>query len=399
MPLTRQNYILTQGPLQTTADDFWQMVYEQNTQVVIMLSKVVEKNYIKCHSYFPSKEEPKTRLDLFECEWLGEEVKQHYICRQIRLSPLKSSSTLSTAGTALQDSSTPDQTINKPENAYNQGKSRIIQHLQFVTWPDFGVPQHTDHFLEFLEHVRRINRTNSSAQIVTSQNHILESREDKSPATDDNVQPPIVCHCSAGIGRTGTYVIVDTILTILEQRRNGNIDGQELPTPTTTVNLVENEIESAPNNISEPEDHQKLAETQVENESNKEATLKEPEDSETKSKRKKIKQKGEPTAELKHAPRELEPLDDIVSDMVVFIRKHRMGLIQTPSQLRFCWKAIVDWIKKEEQREAQESLFLETEKKKSRNSEPTSSSSIVDTKNNSNTSLEKGEGQADEATT
>ena len=76
------------------------------------------------------------------------------------------------------------------------GESREIEHFHYTTWPDFGVPQCPDTFLEFLGAVR------------------------DSGSLDESVGPPVV-HCSAGIGRSGTFVLVDSCLVMV--RREGGI--------------------------------------------------------------------------------------------------------------------------------------------------------------------------------
>ena len=90
------------------------------------------------------------KFDFFTCELLNEEEKRHYVLRTIRLSPLNQSTS--------------------DGSASSKDAGRIIHHFQFTTWPDFGVPEHTDHFLEFLEHVRQtyqkleVERNNASTQ-------------------------------------------------------------------------------------------------------------------------------------------------------------------------------------------------------------------------------------------
>uniref|UniRef100_A0A183CDP4 ATP-dependent Clp protease ATP-binding subunit clpX-like, mitochondrial n=1 Tax=Globodera pallida TaxID=36090 RepID=A0A183CDP4_GLOPA len=259
LPFAHRNYILTQGPLPNTASDFWQMIHEQGVSICIMLSKVMEKSFVKCHSYFPSKEESKLEFDNFECKLEHEETKPHYIVRRIRLTPLDS--------LEERDCKSPqgEQTEPGPE------KGRIIHHFQFITWPDFGVPVHTDHFLNFLEEVR------------TAREKLLEQGEGSTVGPES----PIVCHCSAGIGRTGTFVIVDSILSMFETKWKQQHEQQG-----------DGEKNGSENDVSENVD--RMADEQL----------------------------------------------DSLEALVVFIRRRRMGLIQTSQQLRFCWKTIVDWLVK-----------------------------------------------------
>lgn len=113
---------------------------------------------------------------------------------------------------------------------------RTVRHFHYVTWPDFGVPEKVDDFLQFVEVVREYESS-------------LET------------PGPVVCHCSAGIGRTGTFTVVDVIVTAILQK--------------TTKALP------------------------------------------------------------------------LIDELILFLRQHRMQLVQTPAQLRFCWNAVVEFIKKE----------------------------------------------------
>uniref|UniRef100_A0A1I8BRW6 protein-tyrosine-phosphatase n=1 Tax=Meloidogyne hapla TaxID=6305 RepID=A0A1I8BRW6_MELHA len=299
LPFARRNYILTQGPLPNTTGDFWQMIYEQNVSICIMLSKVMEKSFVKCHSYFPHKDAPKSKFENFECLLEHEEIKPNYIIRRICLTPLDSfcKQNKNLANNYVTPNNSPTKSVGSDGNIgenttttnllqtnFGGCESRVIHHFQFTTWPDFGVPEDTDQFLEFLEEVRRTREM----LLTTSQKESI-SLEDEGSSIQTN--PPVVCHCSAGIGRTGTFVIVDSVLSMIEMNR---INKQNLM--TLENNGAKNDILTLNN-----------------------------------------KEEGEKQQQILNS----------LESLVVFIRKHRMGLIQTPQQLRFCWKTIVDWINKQ----------------------------------------------------
>uniref|UniRef100_A0A915M994 Protein tyrosine phosphatase n=1 Tax=Meloidogyne javanica TaxID=6303 RepID=A0A915M994_MELJA len=303
LPFAKRNYILTQGPLPNTTGDFWQMIYEQNVSICIMLSKVMEKSFVKCHSYFPHKDSPKSKFDRFECLLEHEEIRPNYIIRRICLKPLDSfkQNKKTATNNFVTPSNSPTKSVGSDESGggceggenigtsnlldNSEDKSRIIHHFQFTTWPDFGVPEDTDQFLEFLEEVRRTREM----LLTTSTQNQKEIISLEAEGSSQSNNPPIVCHCSAGIGRTGTFVIVDSVLSMIEMNR---INKQNL------LNLENNN--GATNN------------SQI-------LTLNKEE-------------------VAKHQQK--QNLNSLES-LVVFIRKHRMGLIQTPQQLRFCWKTIV----------------------------------------------------------
>eukprot|EP00092_Neocalanus_flemingeri_P059954 GFUD01071809.1.p1 GENE.GFUD01071809.1~~GFUD01071809.1.p1 ORF type:complete len:484 (-),score=133.90 GFUD01071809.1:1223-2674(-) len=161
-----RSYILTQGPLAATTPHFWSLVWEQHSKAVIMLNRVMEKGTLKCHQYWPT-----SKGEVVTCEEVGLLVEntemtpgQHYNISTLRITNTETN------------------------------ESRDVLHFHYTTWPDFGVPTCPDTFLEFLGAVR------------------------ESGSLDSSVGPALV-HCSAGIGRSGTFILVDTCL--LEAENSG----------------------------------------------------------------------------------------------------------------------------------------------------------------------------------
>ncbi|XP_029975219.1 tyrosine-protein phosphatase non-receptor type 1 [Salarias fasciatus] len=163
----QRKYILTQGPLPNTCGHFWEMVWEQRTRGVVMLNRVIEKGSIKCAQYWPHREEKDAIFDdtNFKLTFVSEDVKSYYTVRQLELENLST------------------------------GETREILHFHYTTWPDFGVPESPASFLNFLFKVRESGCLNSD-------------------------QGPVVVHCSAGIGRSGTFCLVDTCLLLMSLRKD-----------------------------------------------------------------------------------------------------------------------------------------------------------------------------------
>ncbi|XP_034154391.2 tyrosine-protein phosphatase non-receptor type 2 isoform X1 [Pangasianodon hypophthalmus] len=165
----QRSYILTQGPLRNTCGHFWLMIWEQKTKAVIMLNRVIEKGSEKCAQYWPTQEEHEMafRDTRFVVRLLSEDVKSYYTTRLLEL-----------------------------QNA-NTGEKREIYHFHYTTWPDFGVPESPASFLNFL----------------------FKVRESGSLGADHG---PAVVHCSAGIGRSGTFSLVDTCLVLMDKRKDSS---------------------------------------------------------------------------------------------------------------------------------------------------------------------------------
>ncbi|XP_045430360.1 tyrosine-protein phosphatase non-receptor type 1 isoform X4 [Pipistrellus kuhlii] len=158
------------GPLPNTCGHFWEMVWEQKSRGVVMLNRVMEKGSLKCAQYWPQKEEKEmifedTNLKL---TLISEDIKSYYTVRQLELENLTVSMSKET---------------------------REILHFHYTTWPDFGVPESPASFLNFLFKVRESGSLN---------------RE----------HGPIVVHCSAGIGRSGTFCLADTCLLLMDKRKD-----------------------------------------------------------------------------------------------------------------------------------------------------------------------------------
>ncbi|XP_018082642.2 tyrosine-protein phosphatase non-receptor type 11, partial [Xenopus laevis] len=153
-------YIATQGCLQNTVCDFWAMVYQENTHVIVMTTKEVERSRKKCFRYCPD-EHCTNDFGCIQVQSLEEHHKKDYILRELHISRL-----------------------DKMESP------RPIWHYQYLSWPDHGVPIEPGGVLSFLE------------EINAAQKYIPHSG-------------PIVVHCSAGIGRTGTIIVIDMLLDII----------------------------------------------------------------------------------------------------------------------------------------------------------------------------------------
>jgi len=166
----RRAYICAQGPLENTTPHFWQMVWENNSRVIVMTTRLVERGKVKCHNYWPTDGE-KQVWGYFTVRDTGDTVvENHYIRQKLELE--------------------------------FESQTREIFHFQFTQWPDFGIPKSPSMLLDFQDRVKRSQRGIKA---------MMTSPYD--PPKPDNEDPfeicPIVIHCSAGIGRTGTYLGID----------------------------------------------------------------------------------------------------------------------------------------------------------------------------------------------
>ncbi|CAG5132393.1 unnamed protein product [Candidula unifasciata] len=164
-------FICTQGPLPNTFVDFWRMVWYNQTCVIVMTTRTVERSRIKCGQYWPGDKYTSRKFE--ELVVSNEDIIQHTDFIETQLT--------------LRNSRT--------------GESHPVIHLQFIGWPDHGVPQ-APPFLTFLARVRHVQKALTKKMGSSWSGHPLG--------------PPVVVHCSAGIGRTGTFIAVDICLRQLE---------------------------------------------------------------------------------------------------------------------------------------------------------------------------------------
>ncbi|XP_053302677.1 tyrosine-protein phosphatase non-receptor type 2 isoform X3 [Pleuronectes platessa] len=171
MEEAQRSYILTQGPLRNTCGHFWLMIWEQKSKAIIMLNRVIEKgsSQEKCAQYWPTSEEREMafRDTRFVVTLLSEDTKSYYTTRVLELQNI------------------------------NTGEKREIFHFHYTTWPDFGVPESPASFLNFL----------------------FKVRESRALGADHG---PAVVHCSAGIGRSGTFSLVDTSLVLMDKSKDSS---------------------------------------------------------------------------------------------------------------------------------------------------------------------------------
>ncbi|GFO14717.1 tyrosine-protein phosphatase non-receptor type 9 [Plakobranchus ocellatus] len=178
--MQKNAYISTQGPLPRTYVDFWRMVWHNQTRVIVMTTRVFERSRSKCGQYWPNEVE-------------SDEQFEEFIVYNNSIAEGKDFTE-----THLMLHNT------------NTGESREVIHLQFTSWPDYGVPPASP-FLDFLFKVRALQQSATKEMGVEW--------------TDHPLGPPIIVHCSAGIGRTGTFITVDICLRRLEDV--GTVDIKE----------------------------------------------------------------------------------------------------------------------------------------------------------------------------
>ncbi|XP_034144076.1 receptor-type tyrosine-protein phosphatase eta isoform X3 [Esox lucius] len=164
---SRKEFIAAQGPLPCTVNEFWRMIWEKNVQTLVMLTRCNEQGRVKCEKYWPS-----------ETKCFG------------------NITVATTSDIPLEDWTIRDFEIKNIKTA----ETRSVRHFHFTAWPDHGVPETTELLINF--------------------RHLVREHMDQYSR-----HSPTVVHCSAGVGRTGTFIAIDRLIFQIERESMVDVYG------------------------------------------------------------------------------------------------------------------------------------------------------------------------------
>uniref|UniRef100_A0AAZ3R182 Tyrosine-protein phosphatase non-receptor type 20 n=1 Tax=Oncorhynchus tshawytscha TaxID=74940 RepID=A0AAZ3R182_ONCTS len=161
MPVKDENFmfIACQGPLPTTLGDFWQMIWEQKSNVIAMMTQEVEGGKVKCQRYWPDTPRTAEMVDeRLQITLVKDQHLDNFVIRFIEVKDIQTE------------------------------EIQRVTHLNYTGWPDHGTPSQPEQLLTFISYMRHIHQSG-----------------------------PIITHCSAGIGRSGTLICVDVVLGLISK--------------------------------------------------------------------------------------------------------------------------------------------------------------------------------------
>uniref|UniRef100_A0A8C4YZW0 Protein tyrosine phosphatase non-receptor type 13 n=1 Tax=Gadus morhua TaxID=8049 RepID=A0A8C4YZW0_GADMO len=152
-------FIACQGPLPTTLGDFWQMVWEQKANVIAMMTQEVEGGKVKCQRYWPDTPGTAEMVDeRLQVALVKDQHLENFVIRFIEVKDMQTN------------------------------EIQRVTHLNYTGWPDHGTPSQPSHLLTFISYMRHIHQSG-----------------------------PVITHCSAGIGRSGTLICIDVVLGLISK--------------------------------------------------------------------------------------------------------------------------------------------------------------------------------------
>ena len=194
--------------------DFWSVIWDQDVRVIVMLTAEKEGGQLKCHPYWSSKDYGPLKLKNLSEKKVSLDFKRRRTPAERRDSGRRR------AVTNADDARAPTQPSTEPPHvivrkftlshaAHPFSPMREITQVHYSSWPDFGAPASPGQLLALVELSNQMQRVSSS---VTQSPH-------SSDPEDDEAARPVLVHCSAGCGRTGTFCTIDTVIDMLKRQR------------------------------------------------------------------------------------------------------------------------------------------------------------------------------------
>lgn len=198
---TSRRYIATQGPMNATFRDFWTLIWEQDVRVIVMITKQFEGGLLKCGNYWQEDEHGHLRVQLIS--QAGDDNEKPATAATTGFDfGVAAASPRPAAG---HDEGTIKRIFKLTNLDLPDTPSRLITQIQCVSWPDFDVPDSPVTLLNLIKEV----------DTAMNEMHGFEGAQTQ----EHEEMPPVLVHCSAGVGRTGSYIVVDAVIDAIRRER------------------------------------------------------------------------------------------------------------------------------------------------------------------------------------
>ncbi|KAH6656684.1 hypothetical protein BKA67DRAFT_513742 [Truncatella angustata] len=254
---SNKRYIASQGPLPTTYDDFWSVIWDQDVRVIVMLTAETEGGTLKCHPYWKGRDFGSIKLKPLSEKKVSLDIDKHRtnsVATPRSANSSEQSRRRATITTTSDSTPTPQPSQSESETPYviirkfalshashPFAPMREITHLHYPSWPDFGAPAQPSHLLALVELANVMQRSAFplDANVIAS-----SALSDKAAQVNWYDEPehqsqarPMVVHCSAGCGRTGTFCTVDSVIDMLKRQRLAALGASQSPHGDSDVDM------------------------------------------------------------------------------------------------------------------------------------------------------------------
>lgn len=228
--LSNRRYIATQAPVPDTFNDFWRVVWEQDVRLLVSLTAEFERGQVKSHPYWRTADYGPFKVKAYSEKHIKVESKGRPI------EPSKNTIDMSKEA----KSQNPEESNENPvivvrhfslqHSNFPFQPLRDITQIQYPYWPDFGTTSQPTHLLNLIEQCNKVIRSTSEPK--------FSSQEAEPPG-----QRPILVHCSAGCGRTGTFCTVDSVLDIIKRQRTSSSKQDPMQVRDNELDLISKTVE------------------------------------------------------------------------------------------------------------------------------------------------------------
>jgi protein-tyrosine phosphatase len=214
---SNRRYIATQAPTPATFTDFWRVVWEQDVRVIVMLTPEYEGGQLKSHPYWKTGAYGPFKIKTLSERTISLEPKESSVSADRLKRPTlgqrrSTTNTVKSPGRSASPTSEAPavvvRTFTMSHSSHPFQPMREITQLHYSQWPDFGAPASPGSILSLMDQVNKYVRGSASPKAAVGP-------EEAAPRGEK----PIVVHCSAGCGRTGTYCTIDSVIDMLKRQR------------------------------------------------------------------------------------------------------------------------------------------------------------------------------------
>ncbi|KAL5615269.1 uncharacterized protein BROUX77_001106 [Berkeleyomyces rouxiae] len=352
---SNKRYIASQGPLPGTCDDFWSVIWDQDIRLIVNLTAESERGLIKCHTYWKEKNYGPIQVKLVTSNVMSLDLDS--LTRGDIPSKINRARARARANTTMSFESNPNANSNgAATSGDDESTTAIIRYfaishtgfpwkpirevvqLHYTGWPDLGAPAQPAHLLALVEMAnilnRQVSRLESSPSIDPSTTWQDEAELDTCPR-------PILVHCSAGCGRTGTFCTVDSVIDMMKRQRLTSMDilGGRAPADTAATAVAAAMGINAPNSPRSSAAAMRSISS----------VFGSPTSATSRQRSSSTSRRGSSVV----TPVVYPPLDtmwmgdesvDLICETVADFRHQRVSMVQTPRQYGLCYEAVMEWI-------------------------------------------------------
>ncbi|KAJ8040194.1 Receptor-type tyrosine-protein phosphatase T [Holothuria leucospilota] len=202
-------FIASQGPNKASVEDFWRMVWTKKVANIVMLTNLVEKGKDRCFRYWPNSVGETTAFGTVKVKWQSSDQYANFDVRDYKIIVVSTYYHVNDDGLLTSKSLLCGQFIS---NLPQEKKIHRVCNWHFKTWPDKDIPDQPSPLIEFAGRVKK--------------------HQEKETA-------PLLVHCSAGVGRTGTFIALCSLIDVVKTSEKIDVYGFVEQMRLDRINMVQ----------------------------------------------------------------------------------------------------------------------------------------------------------------